>query len=93
MWFVYIIRSVEHKILYVGSTNDLQRRIAEHNRGACRSTKPYFPYVLISYIATQSEQQARRLERYFKTGSGKTILKMRILNDEDLAEHIVRSEA
>jgi len=48
---------------------------------------------MISYIAVPSEKQARTLEQYFKTGSGRSILKVRILNDEDLAEHEVRSEA
>ena len=93
MWFTYVLRSIEHKILYTGSTNNLERRLSEHNDGTCKSTKPYRPYELISYIAVQTEKQARELEQYFKTGSGRTILKMRILNDEDLAKHEVMSEA
>ncbi len=93
MWYVYILKSDQKKFLYIGSTNDLRRRIAEHNSKQCESTKAYAPYSLESYIAVSTEYQARSLEKYFKTGSGRTILKIRILNNEDLAKHEVLSEA
>jgi len=93
MWYVYVLRSAQQKILYVGSTNNLERRLKEHNQGECLSTKAYRPYVLLISIAFPDEMHARTLEQYFKTGSGRTILKKRILNDEDLTEHEVRSEA
>jgi len=92
MWYVYIIRSLKEQFLYVGSTNNLERRLDEHNTGMSKSTAPFQPFELLSFIATKTEHQARTLEQYFKTGSGKSILKKRILNDEDLAEHEVRSE-
>ena len=91
MWHVYILRSNKYKLLYIGSTNNLQRRLNEHNQGKCLSTAPYIPYELACSIAFPSESKARELEKYFKTGSGRTILKKRILNDEDIAEHEVRS--
>ena len=33
--------------LYIGSTNDVNRRILEHNNGNVSSTKAYIPYKLI----------------------------------------------
>lgn len=93
MWFVYVIKSKNHSFLYTGSTKDLSRRLSEHNNGESASTAPYKPYELISYIAVQAEGQARKLEKYFKSGSGKSILKKRILDDEDIAEYEVRSDA
>ena len=93
MWYVYIIRSKGKKMLYIGSTNDLERRLDEHNQGKCTSTAPYHPFSLAGVIGIPTERQARSLEKYFKTGSGKTILKKRILNDEDLAMHFVQSDA
>lgn len=59
----------------------------------CLSTKAYKPFELLVSISFPDATHARSLEKYFKTGSGRTILKKRILNDEDLAEHEVRSEA
>jgi len=37
---------------------------------------------LEAFIAVKTESKARELEKYFKTGSGKAILKKRILTDE-----------
>jgi len=72
--------------LYIGPTNNnLERRIEEHNRGRSRSTAPYKPYCLEAYRAVKSEQRARSPEKYFKTGSGKAILKKRILTEEAVA--------
>jgi predicted GIY-YIG superfamily endonuclease len=80
MWYVYVLKSKTSDFIYIGSTNDLKRRFAEHNEGLSTATKPYKPYELLSYIAVQTELQARNLEKYFKTGSGKAILYKRILN-------------
>jgi predicted GIY-YIG superfamily endonuclease len=65
--------------MYIGSTNDLDRRLHEHNSGFSIATKAYRPYSLITYVAVQTEAQARRLEKYFKTGSGKSVLLNRII--------------
>ncbi|MBU2496108.1 MAG: GIY-YIG nuclease family protein [Candidatus Omnitrophica bacterium] len=64
--------------LYVGSTNNLPRRLEEHKKD-----KPGFK--LLAYIAVENECKVRELEKYFKTGSGRAILKKRILTDEALA--------
>jgi len=45
-----------------------------------QSTKSYRPLEVITYIAVDTEARARKLEKYFKTGSGKAILKKRILD-------------
>ena len=79
MWFTYIIKSTNSDFIYIGSTNDLRRRFAEHNSGFSQSTKHFIPFELEAYVAVKSEQQARDLEKYFKTGSGKAILNKRIL--------------
>ena len=81
-WYVYILVSLVKRYIYVGSTNDLQRRLNEHNSGLVQSTKSYRPLKIAAYIAVESERHARELEKYFKTGSGKAILKKRFLTDE-----------
>lgn len=85
MRYVYIIKSVNSNFIYLGSTSKLKRRIEEHNLGSSRSTAPYRPFDLEAYVAVKTERKARELEKYFKTGSGKAILKKRILTDEALA--------
>jgi len=83
MWYVYFLKSSKKDSwIYVGSTNRLSRRLKEHCSAKSLATKPYLPLTLAAYIAVRSEEKARELEKYFKVGSGKSILKRRILTDE-----------
>ncbi|MBI3005558.1 MAG: GIY-YIG nuclease family protein [Ignavibacteriales bacterium] len=82
LWYVYFLKSLVGDFLYVGSTSDLKYRLLQHNKGEVQSTKSFRPLEINAYIAVKTEKRARELERYFKTGSGKAILKKRILTDE-----------
>jgi len=82
MFYVYVLKSQKDDKLYIGFTNDLKRRLNDHNTGLSQSTKSYIPFEIEAFVAVKTEQKARELERYFKTGSGKAILKKRILTDE-----------
>lgn len=84
MWYVYILKSEADGKLYIGSTNDLKRRMSQHNSGRVAATKPRLPLKLQAYVAVQSEEIARSLEHYFKTGSGHAFLQMRILQPTKL---------
>ena len=84
MWYVYFLKSTPKDYLYIGSTNNLKRRLTEHNSGLVQSTKAYKPLEIEAYVAVRTEMKARELEKYFKTGSGKAILKKRILTNEVL---------
>ena len=79
MWYVYFLKLSNHDI-YVGSTNDLRRRVKSHEDGHVLSTKSHLPLALKSYIAVETETLARALERYFKSGSGKAVAKKRFLS-------------
>ena len=63
----------------IGSTNNLQRRLAEHNSGEVDSTKSRKPFGLEAYIAVKDQAKAIELEHYLKTGSGRALLQKRIL--------------
>jgi len=65
--------------IYVGSTSDLKRRFSSHARGQVTATRPFLPVKLKCYVGVESELIARRLERYFKSGSGKAFAKKRFL--------------
>ncbi len=79
MWYVYILRSTTDGKLYVGSTDDLRRRLGEHEAGQCKSTAYRRPLDLEAYVAVKAEAVARALERYLKSGSGIATLRKRIL--------------
>jgi putative endonuclease len=79
MWYVYILRSTIDKNLYVGSTNNIRRRLNEHNSGEVDSTNGRIPFSLEAYIAVKDRARAIELEQYFKTGSGRAMFQKRIL--------------
>jgi predicted GIY-YIG superfamily endonuclease len=77
LWCVYFLQLANGDV-YVGSTNDLKRRVGSHRQGQVVSTKAHLPFVLKSYVAVETETIARSLERYFKSGSGKALAKKRL---------------
>jgi len=77
MWYVYFLQ-LNNGDVYVGSTNDLRRRMVSHEQGQVTSTKMYRPVALKSYVAVQTEVTARQLEIYFKSGSGKALANKRL---------------
>jgi len=69
MFYVYILRSSKDSKLYMGSTADLRRRLAEHNDGKVVSTKNRKPFELIYYEAYNNEKDARTREHNLKLRS------------------------
>ncbi len=72
---VYILFSDKDKRRYIGSTNNLDRRLAEHNKGLVVSTKYRIPLKLIYTESYASESEARNRERFLKTHKGYNELK------------------
>ena len=79
MWYVYILRSKVDNNLYIGSSNNIRRRITAHNSGEVVSTRGRIPFSLEAYIAVKDKMRAVELEQYLKTGSGRAMLHKRIL--------------
>ena len=70
MYYVYILKSEKNKKYYTGVTNDLKRRIKEHNSGNSNFTSWSGPYNLIWYSAFISKEKAYKFETYLKSSSG-----------------------
>jgi len=85
MWYVYFLQ-LSNDDVYVGSTNDLKRRFSSHQAGHVLSTKAHQPMSLKSYVAVETEEHARELEAYFKSGSGKAIALKRLIRRNKPAE-------
>ena len=75
MYYIYAISSLERKYIYVGLTDNIERRFSEHNAGKNKTTKPYAPFTLIHFEECASRVEARSREKYYKSGSGKEKLK------------------
>ena len=78
MYYVYVLISEKDGKFYTGSTDDLKRRINQHNSGYAKSTMNRRPLKLIYYEACLEESDARRREKYLKSGMGKKYLRGRI---------------
>ena len=75
MFFVYAIRSLTRNYVYVGLSNDYERRVNEHNEGYERTTKPYRPFEIILVEEFPTRPEERKREKYLKSGVGKAYLK------------------
>ncbi len=70
MYYVYILKSQKHGKLYTGSTNNLKRRLTEHNNGTVKYTKAGRVWKLIWYCAFKDKNKAQAFEKYLKSSSG-----------------------
>jgi putative endonuclease len=67
MFFVYLLSNKSFGTLYVGSTNDLLRRVWEHRNKVVRGfTARYGVVRLVWYEAHESLESARLRERQIK---------------------------
>lgn len=66
MWQVYILKSEKSRWYYVGSTNDISRRLSEHNSGKVFSTKLRLPLKQVYSKNFDTEKEAREFERRVK---------------------------
>jgi len=78
MYYVYILRSLKDRKLYIGYSSDLKRRITEHLRGGVKSTRHRLPLQLSCYEAYNYKQEARARERFLKSSDGKKDLYKRL---------------
>ncbi len=70
--YVYRIRSLRNpSLIYTGFTEDLQRRLADHNASQVTTTAGAGPWHLCSAHAFTDKYKALDFERYLKTGSGR----------------------
>jgi len=70
MHYVYILQSQKDKSLYVGSTENVKKRVSEHNNGKSTYSNSKRPYVLKWFCAFPTKTQALAFEKYLKQGSG-----------------------
>jgi len=64
MYYVYALSSTTRNYIYVGLTDNIQRRINQHNAGKSKTTKPYRPFVLIYSETFETRLEARAREKY-----------------------------
>ena len=56
-------------------TNNLERRLYQHQHGQSRSTAPYRPFCLLFSEEYEDSLTARNREKYLKTAAGKRFIR------------------
>ena len=74
MHAVYVLKSSDNK-LYKGVTNDLVRRLQEHNSGQTKTTASMNKLELVYTETYNTFVEARKREVYLKTAAGRRFLK------------------
>jgi len=81
MFYVYVLRSLKDKNLYIGYSGNLRQRFSQHNQGRVVSTKTRIPFDSVYYEAYAAKNDARHRENMLKRFSGSyNHLKKRIKN-------------
>ena len=79
-FYVYVLQSGMDKFFYTGYTNNLLKRLDEHNRGQVKSTAGRRPLNLIYWEGCLCRKDATEREKYLKTSWGKRYIKNRLKN-------------
>jgi len=75
VWFVYALKNLRDGNLYIGISQNPEKRVETHNRGKTESTRSRRPFVLIYKESCNSLKEARQKEKYYKSGIGREFLK------------------
>ena len=76
--YVYILKSLDQRF-YIGSTNNLERRLTQHHSGHTHSTKRMSDFALVFKQEYDSLPEARKIE-----------LKLKKLKRHDYIEKIIK---
>jgi len=77
MYFVYLIQSLtDPEQIYTGYTEDLKKRLSEHNAGITFHTSKYIPWKLVTNVAFSNKSKAIEFEKFLKSGSGRVFAKL-----------------
>ena len=78
MFFVYILKSLLNGDVYIGYSDNLKRRLKEHNEGKVVSTKPNKPWNLVYYEAYKDKGDATKREKQLKNHRAKNDLRIQL---------------
>jgi len=70
---VYAIKSAISGRIYIGQTDDIDRRISEQNKGRSISTRTESPWELVAGEYFENRSEARWCENQLKKSKGKRI--------------------
>ncbi len=79
-YYAYVLESLKNGKWYTGHTQNLTKRLIQHNKGKTKSTKANLPYKILYYELCTSRMEASDREKFFKTGSGREYIKEKLMH-------------
>ncbi|MBU0549586.1 MAG: GIY-YIG nuclease family protein [Candidatus Omnitrophica bacterium] len=80
MYIIYILLSkIDTRRYYIGITQNLRKRLKEHNASQSGYSKRYAPWEVETYTVFRNKALAEAFEDYLKSGSGNAFLKKRLI--------------
>ena len=88
MYFIYIIYSKKLDRFYVGTTDDVEKRLGEHNSGFYNEafTVKGIPWELSLGFECESSRKAYELEKFLKRMKSRVFLEKVIVNSNILLD-------
>jgi putative endonuclease len=74
-FYVYVLRSSKDNGYYIGISATPNKRLRNHNWGMTKSTKGRRPFKLMYVETVSSREEARKREKYLKSGVGREFIK------------------
>lgn len=74
--YIYSLQSTSNpKRFYIGTTENVEKRLEKHNNGEVPYTSKYRPWKLVLSIWFENKDKAFKFEQYLKTASGRAFSK------------------
>ncbi len=75
MFYTYVLKSLVAEKSYIGYTNDVERKLSEHNAGRYTDTRDFAPWKLIYKEPYNTIEEARKRGLYFRSSAGRGFIK------------------
>ena len=79
-FYEYILKSLNFEKTYIGQTENLDRRLQEHNSGKSNYTSKFVPWKIIYTEKFNSRKEALVREKYLKSATGRKVVKKLLEN-------------
>ena len=79
-YYKYVLYSKKYDNIYIGYTNNLERRLYFHNKGIKGWTAKYIPWELVYHEEFDSKSDAMKREKELKSYQGRKFIREEILS-------------
>jgi len=80
MYYVYVLKSINHDKIYIGFTSSLEQRLEAHNHAQNKGwTRLYMPWNIVYTESFELKSDAMLREKQLKTGKGRAFIRKEIL--------------